>query len=235
LCVCEIYKRTLRFKGDCPGEKLETESFQLQGGAGVLTDRLKYLRFGAILLLLMTAWVPSAFPASNAATGGVGGLNNGTLSGGDGTGTAQITLNVSSLALVKQARDILGNVLPDGSNVVPNQEIYFVLFVDNPSPAAAGDLQITDQLNELEFTYVPDSIEMTVVPTGSTDAAIWAGSWSSLSDTLGGPNDGASILDTGGPPDMDRLTVGSVPGQANQPLIVPGSSLRAVRFRVTVN
>jgi hypothetical protein len=76
---------------------------------------------------------------------------------------------------------------------------------------------------------------MTVVPTGSTDAAIWAGSWSSLSDTLGGPNDGASILDTGGPADRDRLTVGSVPGQVNQALDVPGSSIRAVRFRVRVN
>ena len=214
---------------------MEPQGFQFQRGAGVLTSRLKYLRTGAIVLLLMTAWIPSAFPATNAATGGIGGINNGTLSGGDGTGTAQITLNVSGLALVKQARDLTGNVLPDGSNVTSGQIIYFVLFVDNTSPVAAGDLRITDQLNELEFTYVPDSMEMTVVPTGSTDAAIWAGSWSSLSDTLGGPNDGASILDTGGPPDMDRLTVGSVPGQANQPLIVPGSSLRAIRFRVTVN
>ena len=201
----------------------------------MLTDRLKYLRFGAIVLLLMTAWVPSAFPAVNAVTGGIGGIDNGTLSGGDGTGTAQIELNVFNLALVKQARDVAGNVLPDGSNVTPGQIIYFVLFVDNTSPVAAGDLQITDQLNELEFTYIPDSIEMTVVPSGSSDAAIWAGSWNSVSDTLGGPNDGGSILDTGGAADLDRLTIGSVPGQVNQSLDVPGSSTRAVRFRVTVN
>ncbi len=214
---------------------MEPQGFQFQGGAGVLISRLKYLRFGAIVLLLLTAWVPSAFPATNAATGGVGGLNNGTLLGGDGTGTAQITLNVSGLALVKQARDLTGTVLPDNSNVVSNQEIYFVLFVDNSSPIAANDLQITDQLNELEFTYIPGTVEMTVVPTGSSDAAIWAGSWTSVSDTLGGPDDGASILDTGGPVDRDRLTVGSVPGQANQALDVPGSSIRAVRFRVRVN
>lgn len=214
---------------------LEAESFQFQGGAGVLTNWLKYLRTGAIVLLLMTAWVPSAFAAVNAATGGIGGINNGTLRGGDGTGTAQIELFVSNLALVKQARDLTGNVLPFNANVVSGQEIWFVLFVDNSSPIAAGDLQITDQLNELEFTYIPDSIEMTVVPTGSTDAAIWAGPWSALSDTLGGPNDGASILNTGGPADPDRLTIGSVPGQSNQPLDVPGSSIRAVRFRVRVN
>jgi hypothetical protein len=107
--------------------------------------------------------------------------------------------------------------------------------VDNSSPIAAGDLQITDQLNELEFTYIEYSVEMTVVPTGSDDATIWAGTWNSVSDTLGGPDDGISIVDTGGPADKDRLTVGLVPGQVNQPLDVPGSSLRAVRFRVTVN
>jgi len=201
----------------------------------VLTSRLKYLRTGAIVLLLLTAWAPSAFPATNLVTGGVGGINNGTLRGGDGTGTARIILNVSGLALVKQARDLSGNVLPDGSNVVSGQEIYFVLFVDNSSPIAAGDLQITDQLNELEFTYIEYSAEMTVVPTGSDDATIWAGTWTSVSDTLGGPDDGVSIVDTGGPAGKDRLTVGLVPGQVNQPLDVPGSSLRAVRFRVTVN
>ena len=201
----------------------------------MLTRWLKYLRTGAIVLLLSTAWVPSAFPAVNTVTGGIGGINNGTLRGGDGTGTARIELNVSALALVKQARDVAGNVLPDGSNVISGQVIWFVLYVDNPSPFATGDLRITDQLNELEFTYIPNTLEMTVVPTGSTDAAIWAGSWSALSDTLGGPDDGASIVDTGGPPDLDRLTIGTVPGQVNQPLDIPGSSLRAVRFQVRVN
>ena len=201
----------------------------------MLTSWLKYLRTGAIVLLLSTAWVPSAFSAVNAVRGGIGGIDNGPLQGGDGTGSARIDLNVSSLALVKQARDVSGNVLPDGSDVTSGQVIYFVLFVDNTSPVAAGDLRITDQLNELEFTYIPDSMEVTVVHTGSTDGAIWAGSWSSLSDTLGGPDDGASILNTGGPPDLDRLTIGAVPGQVNQPLDVPGSSIRAIRFRVTVN
>jgi hypothetical protein len=230
-----MYKKMLRSRRNCLVAGSEIHSVQFLGGAGVLTRQLKYLRLGAMVLLLMTAWVPSAFPATNAVTGGIGGIDNGTLRGGDGTGTARIELNVSGLALVKQARDLSGNVLPDGSNVISGQEIYFVLFVDNPSPIAAGDLQITDQLNELEFTYIQYSAEMTVVPTGSDDAAIWAGSWSHISDTLGGPDDGVSIVDTGGPADKDRLTVGSVPGQVNQPLDVPGSSIRAVRFRVTVN
>ena len=201
----------------------------------MLTSWLKYLRTGAAVLLLIAVWATSAFAADNAATGGIGGINNGTLRGGDGTGTARISLFVSNLALVKQARDLLGNVLPDGADVVSGQELYFVLFVDNASPVPAADLRITDQLNELEFTYIEHSAQVTVVPSGSDDAAIWAGTWSQVSDTLGAPDDGVSVVDTGGPPDRDRLTIGSVPGQSNQAVDVPGSSLRAVRFRVTVN
>jgi len=200
-----------------------------------LTSLLKYSRSWAIALVFTVLWATSAFPAVNAVTGGIGGINNGTLRGGDGTGTARITLNVSGLALVKQARDLSGNVLPVNADVVSGQEIWFVLYVDNTSPIPAADLRITDQLNELEFAYIPGTIGMKVVPTGSGDAIIWAGSWNALSDSLGGPDDEASILDTGGPADPDHLTVGSVPGQVNGPLDVPGSSIRAIRFRVRVN
>ena len=126
---------------------------------------LKYLRIGAFVLLFATAGVRSAFPAVNSVTGGIGGIDNGTLRGGDGTGSAQITLNVSGLTLVKQARDLTGNVLPDNTDVVSGQEIYFVLYVDNPTTFAAGDLRIIDQLNETEFTYLPGSLESTIVPT----------------------------------------------------------------------
>lgn len=201
----------------------------------MLTGWLKYLRNGAIVLLLIAVWGTSAFAADNAATGGIGGINNGTLQGGDGTGTARISLFATNLALVKQARDLLGNVLPDGSDVVSGQELYFVLYVDNTTTVPAADLRITDQLNELEFTYIEYSAQMTVVPTGSDDATIWAGTWSHVSDTLGAPDDGVSVVDTGGSPGKDRLTFGSVPGQSNQAVDIPGSSLRAVRFRVTVN
>jgi uncharacterized repeat protein (TIGR01451 family) len=201
----------------------------------MLNYLLKYLRPGLIAMLFMTAWVPSAFPAINAVTGGVNGINNGTLRCGDGTGTARIEINVSGFALVKQARDLAGNVLPNDSDVVPGEEIYFVLYVDNTTPFTANDLRITDQLDETEFTYIPGSMEMTVVPTGSGDAAIWSGTWAALSDTLGGPDDSASIEDTGGPPGRDRLTAGSVSGQANQVLDIPGNSIRAIRFRVRVN
>jgi uncharacterized repeat protein (TIGR01451 family) len=146
-----------------------------------------------------------------------------------------VTVNSVNLALIKQARDLAGTVLPNGSNVSPGQQIYFVLYVDNSTITSATDIRITDLLDESQFTYVPNSIETTVVPTGSNNAAIWGGVWTALTDGVGGPDDLASITDTGGPAGLDRVTIGAVAGQANQTLNVPGGSLRAIRFRVTVN
>ncbi len=139
------------------------------------------------------------------------------------------------MALDKQARDLAGAVLATGATVTSGQTIYFVLFVDNTTAVPVNDIQITDVLDESAFTYVPNSIETTTVPTGSTNAAIWAGAWLPLLDTVGGPDDIASITDSGGPAGLDRLTVGAVAVQTNQTLNISGNTLRAVRCRVTVN
>lgn len=189
----------------------------------------------ALLALALALGSPQIKAATNAALGGYnGGINNGTLVGGDGTGTARIDLFTVNLALIKQARDLSGTVLSSGSNVSPGQEIYFVLYVDNTSDVAAP-IQISDILNESEFTYVDNSLEITTIPSGSNDAAIWASTWSSLTDALGGPDDTASAVDTGGGAEKDRITAGDVPGQANQVLTVPAGQIRAIRFRVTVD
>ena len=196
---------------------------------------LRSLSLIALLGGVLATGPPSAIAATNSALGGIGGINNGTLINGDGTGAAQITINRTVLALEKQARDLAGTVLPGGANVNSGQVIYFVLYVDNSTVFTATNIQLTDLLDETQFTYVPNSIETTVVPTGSSDAAIWAGVWSALTDAVGGPDDIASITDTGGPAGLDRVTVGAVAGQVNQNLNIPGSSLRAIRFRATVN
>jgi uncharacterized repeat protein (TIGR01451 family) len=178
---------------------------------------------------------PSAIAETNAVRGGIGGIDNGTLVDGDGTGSAQITIDVVDLALVKQARDPSGAVLPDGAVVVPGQEITFVLLVDNPTSYPADDLRVSDALDEGQFTYVSGTLEEAVVPSGSDDATLWASPWTSLSDAVGAPDDAASAVDTGGPPDPDRITIGSVMGQANQTVVIPGLSIHAIRFRVRVN
>ncbi len=189
----------------------------------------------ALLAGVLVAIPPPVSAEENRATGGVGGINNGTLLYGDGTGQARLTLVAVDLPLVKQARDLTGTVLPAGAAVSPGQEIWFVLHVDNPTIADAPDVRLTDLLDEAAFTYVPGTLQRTTVASGSGNGAIWAGAWTGLTDALGAPDDQASITDTGGPPGPDRITVGAAPGQANAPLSVPASSLGALRFRVRVN
>lgn len=181
-----------------------------------------------VFLAFAVGWPQAGYSATNEATdpggGGISLIDSGP-----------VTVNSVNLALVKQARDLAGTVLPGGSNVAPGQQIYFVLYVDNVTDVTALNNQLTDNLSELDFTFIPGTLETTVVPSGSGDAAIWAGAWVPLSDAVGGPDDLASITDTGGPPGPDRITIGAVPGQANQVLNITGNTLRAIRFQVTVN
>ena len=188
-----------------------------------------------VLAWLLLSLPPPVVAVDNAAIGGIGGLDNGTLVGGDGTGEARLSLFAEELALVKQARDLTGTVLPDGTDVAPGQEIWFVLYVDNFTDAPADDVTFTDSLAESDFTYLPGSLEQTVVASGSDDEAIWAATWTSLTDAVGAPDDGASAMDTGEPPGLDRITLGADPEQTNQTVDVPALSLRALRFRVRVN
>jgi hypothetical protein len=139
------------------------------------------------------------------------------------------------LALVKEARDLTGTVLAPNADVNPGQEIYFVLYIDNITDVAAYRLTIQDAIDETQFTYVADSLETTSVVSGADAATRWAGVWTPLTDALGGPDDEASILDTGGPAGPDLLTVGDVPGQANLFLQIPAQTQWAIRFRVRVN
>ncbi len=186
------------------------------------------LAAGMMILVLMLGCPLVAFSASNTAVDPGGGSAS-LLSSGP------ITVNSVQVALVKQASDLAGTILATGANVAPGQTIYFVLSVDNTTAVPANDIRITDQLDESAFTYVPNSIETTVVPTGSNNAAIWAGVWSPVSDVVGAPDDIASITDSGGLAGLDRLTVGAVAVQANQTLNISGNTLRAIRFRVRVN
>jgi hypothetical protein len=199
---------------------------------------LRYFKGLCLLALLAAAlaWGPDDVrAATNSVQAGIGAVNNDTLTGGDGTGAAQITINPVGLALVKQARELTGAILPNGADVTPGKVIYFVLYADNPTPFPAGDIRLTDSLNKAEFSYIPGSIETAILPTGAVNAAIWNGTWTPLSDDLGTPDDIASITDSGGPPGRDRLTVGAVAGQANRTVNIPAASLQAIRFRVRVN
>ncbi len=191
----------------------------------------------ALCTVLVSALFASAsiYAATNSATGGFGGIDNGTLVGGDGTGRARIEINSVQLALVKEARDLTGAVLAANADVNPGQEIYFVLYVDNITDFAAYRLSIQDAIDETQFTYVADSLESTSVVSGADAATRWAGVWTPQTDALAGPDDEASILDSGGATGPDLLAVGDVPGQANLFLQIPARTQWAIRFRVRVN
>ena len=171
----------------------------------------------------------AAHAADNQCTGDVAGV------AADLQDSNVVSLTATGLSLVKQARTAGGTVLADSADVALGQEIYFVLLVDNTTTVTVNDLRLSDLLDESQFTYVDGSLEQTVVPSGSDDATIWAGPWAAWTDDVLGPDDGASSTDTGGPAGRDRVTVGADPAQTNLPVDVPGSSIRAIRFRVTVN
>lgn len=187
----------------------------------------------------MLAWAvialaPCALAVDNAAIGGIGGIDNGTLQYGDGSGQARIRLFPVELALVKQARDLAGNVLPDAAPVSQGQDLWFVLYVDNPTPAPATDVGMNDPLDEIAFAYVPGTIEKAIVPSGTSDGLLWSASWTALTDALGAPDDEASAVDTAGMTGVDRITVGAVSGQQNVRFDIPALSRIAVRFKVRV-
>lgn len=188
-----------------------------------------------LAILLSLGRSPIAHAATNAATGGIGGLDNGTLIGGDGTGTARIEINSTRLRLVKQARTTDGTVLAPNADVAAGSEVVFVLYVDNTTDFDATDLRWIDALNESEFSYVAGTLEMTNVASGADDATIWSGTWTALSDAVGGPDDEASAVDTNADGSADRIAAGRDPTQTNRPLVAPANRLIAIRFRVTVN
>lgn len=191
-----------------------------------------------VIVLLITAVTCSPPPGhaeTNSARGGIGEIDNGTLSGGDGTGGARFTIEIVDLALVKQARQLSGAVLPDNADVDVGEEIYFVLYVSNPTPHPSHDLRITDPINEEHFTYIPNSLEMTLLSDDSGETDIWSGRWNRLTDDIGSPDDVASIVDSDRSSLLDMLTIGAVEGQANRTIGVPGESTIAFRFRVRVH
>lgn len=177
---------------------------------------------------------PEARAATNSVYGGIGGIDNGTLRGGDGTGAATITLHSTRLALVKTARDADGELLPDGTTVVPGQEIYFVLHVDNPTLYPAENITLSDQLIREQFSYIPGSMEFALVPTDSSDETLWTGTWTNLTDAVGLPDDIAAFIEGGETEETSLLTIGAVPGQTNKIVTLPSQTRLAIRFRVRV-
>ena len=110
----------------------------------------------------------------------------------------------------------------------------------NTTGGPVNDLRINDALDETAFQYQAGSLvrSSAAVPQAdsASDLAIFAatapGTGTAPSDGVDG--DVASALNTGGLPDIDRITIGAVSGQANAPLSLAGRSSFGRRFKVKI-
>lgn len=168
------------------------------------------------------------------AMGGIGGLDNGTLLGGDGTGRARFTLHVVDLALSKEARTTRGALLAPEAEVASDQEICFVLYVKNPCQAGS-EIRIRDPLDTAAFTYIPNSLEFVIVDDDTTPTGVWSSSWRRLTDRAGPRDDIASAGEADPQTGTQLISVGAIEEQPNRPAQVPAASILAIRFRVRVN
>ncbi len=194
-------------------------------------------------LLLGWALLSSFFTVSaNAATNAV------TDPGGGGvslTGSGNVTVNSTQLALVKQVYDNSGNCLASsptdaGCNggattvTVPvGTQLKFMIFVRNSTAIALTDVRFQDALDETAsgFTYAAGSLKYdSAQADNAAIAALYtaANGGTAQTDALGAPDDFASKV--GG-----TITVGAVTGQANSSVSLGANKAFALLFRATKN
>lgn len=183
-------------------------------------------------------WILPVFAATNEATNSAGG-------GISLTGSGNVTVNSSSLQLVKQVYDSGGNCLASApadatcnssatSVTVPSgTSLRFMIFVRNATDVAVSDARFQDVLDEsgTGFTYSAGTIKYS---NSQTDAATIANIYTATNggtaqtDVVGVPDDFASKV-------VSTFTVGAVTGQANQSVSVLARRTFAIIFNVTKN
>ena len=146
----------------------------------------------------------------------------------------------ASLSIVKQAWDPTGSVPLTTLSAPVGSTIVFLIYVRNTTAGPVNDLRINDTLDETAFQYQAGSMLRSNAATPPADsasnlalfAATAPGTGTVLTDAVDG--DVASALNTGGLPDIDRITIGAVTGQANATLTLGGHTSFALRFKVKI-
>lgn len=211
-----------------------------------MRTKLNLVAIVVSVMLVTMAWTLPVLAGTNQATDpGSGGV---TLSS-----SATITVNPAALSIVKQARDLNGNILPSPATVAGGTQIYFVLYVDNTTNVTLNDARIIDTIatGAGNFTVDPASFEIlnTVASPGlqmtAANSTQWtmsgsgAGTWNGFTwSTLTPAQSAADQLDWNVSA-ANRVTIGQ---PINAALNVAISSVpatepfrAAIRFRVTVN
>ena len=191
------------------------------------------------LSVISIVWMPPAFSALNQATDPGGG-------GTTLTNSNNVTVNSSSLQIVKQVYDIAGNCLASQpasascnssattTTVAAGATINFLIYVDNTTAAQASNIRIVDQLDETAtgFTYVDNSLTWNnnVTATGATIATIYTDAAANALTDIESGADIASATDTGASPaGKDKITVGTA--GTNATANITASKVFALHFQ----
>jgi hypothetical protein len=144
------------------------------------------------------------------------------------------------LSIVKQIWELNGTAPYTSLTAPVGSTLSFLIYVKNTTAGTVTDLRINDLLDETAFQYVAGSMvrssALSPPSDSATDLTIFnataAGTGAAVSDGVDG--DVASAQDTGGLPDIDRITIGAVDGQANAVLSLSGHSTFGLRFNVKI-
>lgn len=180
---------------------------------------------------------PREIVVENKVTGGLEGVNNDTLDGGDGTGSALVKLKVIQLQLHKRSHSVTSEgkmdakPLPMEAKVVLGQLIYFTLYIDNLTDAELFDANMVDQLDEAAFVYVANSLELAVTeaktPAKEDDFKVRI--------TEDRDEDPGFMSDTpGSPAGRNFLFIGQAQNQQNSRISIPAGKRLTIRFKVQV-
>jgi hypothetical protein len=169
-----------------------------------------------LALTLITA--PVAFAADNTATGNVAGVD------ADLNDSNTITLNTTTLSLVKAAFLQNGTPLVSGATLPRGTMVKFVVYVDNTTAFATDSINVSDVL-AAGFQYLPGSIKVDAsANTGSTAAAIYA-----AVDAAANLTDAVSGADVAG---FAANTVSAGNSAGNALVTVPAGKVWAMEFTV---
>lgn len=158
--------------------------------------------------------------ADNTATGDIAGVAT------DLTDSNTITINSTTLVLVKTAFLTDGTQLPSGATVASGTLVQFMVYVDNPTAATVPDVNIQDLLDPA-FAYQAGTIRAdNSLATGATEAEVYAAV--SATAPLGDAVDGVDVAGITG------ATVSAGDGAGNAQLDAGANAVWALLFTARV-
>jgi hypothetical protein len=180
--------------------------------------RKRFTHWAVATLAVLALVPPAAQAADNTAIGTVAGVD------ADLNDSNTITLNTTTLSLIKTAFLQNGTPLVSGSTLPRGTLVKFVVYVDNTTAFATDSINVADVL-AAGFQYQPGSIKVDASQnTGATAAAIFA-----AVDVAAAQTDAVSGADVVG---FAGTTVSAGNTAGNGVVTVPAGKVWAMQFTV---